>query len=542
MKVLEETPDEYEMGIVKITSGMIKKVYGRILDLIEEGHEVIDLGCGPGTLAILCAKKGAQVVAIDASEEMIIFATEKSQKEGVSDNITFIHGDITQLETLLPKKKFDFIVSTLALSELRHLEQQLVFNQCWNLLKEEGKIAFADEVIPSNLGMKRLIYSIKRKIYGIATYWKTKKTTHDVKRFHQRLKSSGFESLQTHHFASDTFELNIAQKTMIKPPPPVLSDHIVRGIKGRIRNIFCILRSGSSLIPIEAGLYIYGNPTNQSPVLVTANYQRTVRIVSEVIKNQDVYLLVADSLGENVWCAARGDKFGLKEVTEVIKATRIEELVQHKEVILPQLAAGGINHRELKTTIGWSSKFGPIYAKYIPQYLKTGKKTEKQRTITFDQRERFEMAVQQSYFLSKFFFFWLFFIGIMGVIVLPQVYLFYIAILLLPILWLSYLIFAFIFPLFPTRSFLRRGIYYGGLLAIFFIGVGNYLDGTLIGSFQWSVIGFILGTFLGMDYSGASPISKPSEIDKEYPTMIILIGGSIIILILLILIRFVIGS
>jgi len=542
MKVLEETPDEYESGIVKITSGMIKEVYERILDFIEEGHEIIDLGCGPGTLAILCAKKGAQVVAIDASEEMIMFATEKSQKEGVSDNITFIHGDITQLEALFPQKKFDFIVSTLALSELRHLEQQLVFNQCWDLLKEEGKIAFADEVIPSNWGMKRLIYSIKRKFYSITTYWKTKKTTHDVKRFQQRLESSGFESLQTHQFASDTLELNIYQRMMTKPPPPVLSDHIVRGIKGRIRNIFCILRSGSSLIPIEAGLYTYGNPTNQSPVLITANYQRTVSIVSEAIKNQDVYLLVADSLGENVWCAARGDKFGLKEVTEVIKATRIEELVQHKKVILPQLAAGGINHRELKTTIGWSSKFGPIYAKYIPQYLKTGKKTEKQRTITFDLRERLEMAVQQSYFLSKFFFFWVFILGLVGWYVFPTISVFTIFFLSLPLVWVVYILFAILFPLFPTESFLKRGVQFGGLLLVLFAGIGLGLEGTIIEICQWAVLGYAMGIFLGMDYSGASPISKPTEIDKEYPTMIILLGGCLIVFLILVTIGLLIGG
>ncbi|MFW9903789.1 MAG: corrinoid protein-associated methyltransferase CpaM [Candidatus Thorarchaeota archaeon] len=542
MKVLEETPDEYELGIVKLTAGKITEVYEKILEHVNEGSHVLDLGCGPGTLAVLCARKGAYVVAIDSSDEMITFATDKGRQEEVSENLTFLQGDITQLDTLLPEKKFDLIVSTLALSELRHLEQQLVFNQCWELLTKEGRIIFADEVKPYKWGAKRLVYSIKRFFYAVKTYWKTKKTSRALVRFSQRLEESGFDILQVERFVRDTFELIVAQKQPNKPPPNVLSDQKLRGIYGQIRNILCILRAGSALIAIEPGLYIYGDPSDNSPVLVTANYQRTVRLVGRALKDQDAYLLVADTMGENVWCAARGDKFGLEEVAEVIKATRIEDLVQKKKLVVPQLAAGGMDHQEVKKATGWSCQFGPIYAKYIPSYLTSGRKTEKQRTISFETRERLEMALQQSYFLSKFFFFWFFLIGLVGITILPQISLFSIAILLLPIIWLVYLLLALIFPLFPTQSFLKRGIYYGGLLSIVFLGVGGILEYTIVGIAQWVVIGFALGTFLGMDYSGATPISKPTEIDEEYPTMIILLGGCLILLLVLTGIGLVLGG
>ncbi|MFX0085496.1 MAG: corrinoid protein-associated methyltransferase CpaM [Candidatus Hodarchaeota archaeon] len=542
MKVLEETPDEYESGITKLTAGKINEVYEKIVAHVKEGHTVLDLGCGPGTLAVLCAIKGAKVVAIDLSEDMIAFAKEKSKSEGVSEKITFIQGDITQLKNLLPQTKFDLIISTLALSELRHLEQQLIFNQCWELLAKDGTIAFADEVSPINWGFKRLIYSVKRFFYSTATYWKTKKISRAVKRFHQRLIETGFETENSELFVGDTFELIIAKKGTSNPPPAVLSDQKIRGILGHIRNFLCILRAGSALIPIEAGLYIYGNPSAQSPVLITANYQRTVRLVSNALQNQNAYLLVADTMGENIWCAARGDKFGLREVVEVIKATRIEELVQHRKLILPQLAAGGINHQQIKKAIGWTVRFGPIYAKDIPSYLETGRKTEKQRTVSFDLKERIEMALQQSYFLSKFFFFWVFLFGIVGATILPNLSLFRIAILLLPVVWLAYIFFAMIFPLFPTSSFLRRGICYGSLLTFIFISVGIVLSSSLIVIGQWALIGFIVGTFLGMDYSGATPISHPSEIDQEYPIMIILLGVCLIVLLVVSVIILVIGG
>ncbi|MHA2247115.1 MAG: hypothetical protein ACXADY_19375 [Candidatus Hodarchaeales archaeon] len=152
------------------------------------------------------------------------------------------------------------------------------------------------------------------------------------------------------------------------------------------------------------------------------------------------------------------------------------------------------------------------------------------------------MALQQSYFLSKFFFFWFFLIDIVGLNVLPQISLFTIAILLFPMIWLVYIIFALIFPLFPTKSFLRRGIFYGGLLSIIFFGGSGILEYTIIGMSQWAVIGFAIGMFLGMDYSGATPISKPTEIDREYPTMIILLGVCIILLLVLTVIGLVLGG
>ncbi|MFX1507112.1 MAG: hypothetical protein ACFFDC_13615 [Promethearchaeota archaeon] len=156
------------------------------------------------------------------------------------------------------------------------------------------------------------------------------------------------------------------------------------------------------------------------------------------------------------------------------------------------------------------------------------------RTISLGLQERLEMALQQSFFLTKFFFFWLFLASVIGIMIFPALYLFEINILLLPILWLSYLLFTLMFPLFPTRSFLKRSIIYGFLLAML-LGTFSFFvyNGTLIGTRQWIVIGFAMGHFQGMDYSGATPISKPTNIDEEYPTMIIILGISLIVLLIL---------
>ncbi len=47
---------------------------------IKKGMSVLDLGTGQGEMAVLCAKKGAQVSAVDYSPESIKIAREFTSK------------------------------------------------------------------------------------------------------------------------------------------------------------------------------------------------------------------------------------------------------------------------------------------------------------------------------------------------------------------------------------------------------------------------------------------------------------------------------
>ncbi|MRR13544.1 hypothetical protein EG835_14080, partial [bacterium] len=66
---------------------------------------------------------------------------------------------------------------------------------------------------------------------------------------------------------------------------------------------------------VEPGLYAVGHPTQDSPVLVTANYQPSFDAVRSSVAGIDVWLLVLDTNGINVWCAAGKDLFGTVEVS-----------------------------------------------------------------------------------------------------------------------------------------------------------------------------------------------------------------------------------
>lgn len=74
---------------------VLKHVHQRIVQLMKkyDCQSIVDLGSGTGALARVLAKNGFSVTGIDASDQMIAVAREKS-----SDSITFIHADITSLD------------------------------------------------------------------------------------------------------------------------------------------------------------------------------------------------------------------------------------------------------------------------------------------------------------------------------------------------------------------------------------------------------------------------------------------------------------
>ena len=104
-------------------------------------------------------------------------------------------------------------------------------------------------------------------------------------------------------------------------------------------------------------------------------------------------LLVAPAKGINVWCAAGGDSFNARSIISVIKTSRIGQRVKHRELILPQLAAPGVDLKIVEKETGWRCKFGPVYAKDIPNYVKNGfKKTEANRRVTFELKDRLDVG------------------------------------------------------------------------------------------------------------------------------------------------------
>ena len=146
--------------------------------------------------------------------------------------------------------------------------------------------------------------------------------------------------------------------------------------------------------PIPVGLLRIGSPGRNSPVLVTGNFYLTVRRLIRKLHGLDAWLLVADSKGINVWCAAGGEEFNTRSVVSVIKTSGIAELVDHCRLILPPLGAPGIKARAVEEQTGWSAHWGPVRARDIPRYLREGHRWNGEvKRVTYNWRERLDTAL-----------------------------------------------------------------------------------------------------------------------------------------------------
>ncbi len=251
--------------------------------------------------------------------------------------------------------------------------------------------------------------------------------------------------------------------------------------------------------PTKTGLRVFGKPDRHSPVFVTANFDLTVRRVTRVlIQSQiDCYLLVVNTKGINVWCAARGGHFTADQVVSIIKTSGIGELVDHRQLILPQLCAPGVNPREIYKKTGWHTKFGPAYARDVPQYIKNGfQKTAKMNLVEFPIIQRLEMATMWAFPMTIL-------IGILFAILwrhlLPEI---------IALIWIMAL---FLFTLYCRllgKPNLVTALVIGGIFALGIAAFGLFAS-------QWNIKDvlilslsavFIAG-IIGVDYQGSAPFS-----------------------------------
>jgi hypothetical protein len=140
---------------------------------------------------------------------------------------------------------------------------------------------------------------------------------------------------------------------------------------------------------VTPGLYAVGEPTKESDVFVTANYKLTFDILRRALKGLHAWILVLDTKSINVWCAAGKGTFGADELVNRISVVKLDTVVSHRMLILPQLGAVGVNASEVRKKTGFRISFGPVQARDIPAYIAAGyKKTGEMSAIKFPMLDR----------------------------------------------------------------------------------------------------------------------------------------------------------
>lgn len=126
---------------------------------------------------------------------------------------------------------------------------------------------------------------------------------------------------------------------------------------------------------VPPGLYAIGEPGPEAPVLVTANYKMSYDCVRRVLAGRNVWLLVLETFGINVWCAAGKGTFGTAELVTRVEVSGLAKVVQHRRLTLPILGAPGVAAHQVKQRTGFSVAYATIRAEDLPEYLDNGEAT-----------------------------------------------------------------------------------------------------------------------------------------------------------------------
>jgi acetyl-CoA decarbonylase/synthase complex subunit gamma len=276
---------------------------------------------------------------------------------------------------------------------------------------------------------------------------------------------------------------------------------------------------------IPPGLYAVGNPSEESPVLVTANYKLTFDSLRSQLADHDVWLVVLDTKGVNVWCAAAKGTFGTEEVVRRVEATRVSELVSHRVLVLPQLSAVGVCAREVLKRTNFRPVFGPVYATDLREFLDGGIKTPEMRLVHFSLRDRLAVVpVELVHAAGKLLTAAVCVLLLAGLgsdgyslarlltVGLPSAAIFLTTSLGALVLGPAML------PYLPGRPFALKGLWLGLLFSVALV-CGTGLDGAGIGGrldlAAWCLIIPAMASFLLMNFTGCTTFTSVSGVRRE---------------------------
>ena len=327
---------------------------------------------------------------------------------------------------------------------------------------------------------------------------------------------------------------------MTGSPPVLMQTSSVLTFANRLDHILARLGFRRGRHRVQAGLYQLGSPDDRSPVFVTANYTLSFDALRSALVGVDGYILVLDTGGVNVWCAAAKGTFCTDELVRRIETSQLREVVKHRQLILPQLGAAGVSAHRVKQRSHFKVEYGPLRAKDLPEYLRTRTATPEMRRVTFPLAERMVLVpVELVYVFLPL----LLAALLLGLLLSPLAAWGAAAAVLS-----GAVVFPALLPWLPARAFSLKGFYLGAAAALPF-ALAAWSAGSLA---PWwvrllSVLVYALGmpavtAYLALNFTGSTPLVSHTavrlEMKRYIPVMAAMAGLALISVIALIIYRF----
>ena len=263
---------------------------------------------------------------------------------------------------------------------------------------------------------------------------------------------------------------------------------------------------------VPPGLYALGNPTPDSPVFVSANYTLSFDALRSALIDWNAYILVLDTKGVNVWCAAGEGTFGTDELVERITATRLGEVVHHRHLILPQLGAPGVASFDVKRRSGFKVEFGPVRAIDLPLYMQDHQATPEMRQVRFDLRDRLVLIpIELVHTLLPM---------LAAAVVLYLVHGWLEAVSVLAAVLAGTVLFPILLPWIPSREFSPKGYWLGLVVMLpIVIAMALQMDGLtwakLTRSLAYLLFMPALTAYLALNFTGSTPFTSRTGVKQE---------------------------
>lgn len=292
---------------------------------------------------------------------------------------------------------------------------------------------------------------------------------------------------------------------------------------------------------VDAGLYALGEAGADSPVLVTADYKMSFDRLRGALVGRVCWLLVLDTKGINVWCAAAKGTFATQELSDRIHHSRLAEVVNHGQVIVPQLGAAGVNGLAVKRQSGFEVVWGPIRAEDLPAFLDNNcLATPAMRRKDFPLAERLALVpVEVSQALGKALLLISIFMLLSGLggelsfrVAAMEMGLFAawaVAVALVS----GTVITPLLLPWLPGRAFSLKGMW-AGLFSFLFLVAGHGLlrPQRLVAPLEtlaWLLMSVAISSWLAMNFTGSSTYTSRSGVRHEMRRAIPLQAASFLV-------------
>lgn len=270
-----------------------------------------------------------------------------------------------------------------------------------------------------------------------------------------------------------------------------------------------INRSGHRVDP---GLYRLGNPTGESPVFASANYTLSFDALRSALAGYNAFILVLDTKGINVWCAAGKGTFGTDELVSKIGTTGLHSTVTHRKIIVPQLGAPGISAHEVLRRTGFRIEYGPVRAGDLPEYLKTGRMTPDMRRVQFPIYDRIILSPVE-----------LVHIALPAIVITAGLWFLAGPVAALAAVFAvvaGTVLFPVLLPFIPTKDFSTKGLLLGGIGAIPFAGAffsNTSLPGwaRLMAAITPLLIIPAVTAYLSLNFTGSTTFTSRTGVRKE---------------------------